>query len=285
MTRRHRAARWSALALALGAGAAAHVPAEQPVAQAPALSSAKGPGWVASAAPDVFQLPPKTVFDRAMPRYPNVWFYVDRTIASSYRDAVDLVARHVRERMRAREYHGPFDNPEGCDFELRIEHLQPWEPREPRAQRALTHAHAFHLRYYYSALAAAGLDAVTIETPAGPRRFYRVAVSVHYEVEHANPLHADVEACPFCGRTGAYGDMKGSLVEQVHDPLGLELLLTGTIRGEAVRFEDYEQRPIGGIMSGAGRFTLESVVFPGQTGDRNTLRVGVVVISSSRGRR
>jgi hypothetical protein len=281
MRRRYIACRWSLVLLAAGAGFAPDSDARQRPAETPPVNSTGSAGWLASVAPDAFQLPAKTVFDKAMPRYPNVWFYVDRSLAPSYRDAVDLVARHVRESMRAREDHGPFDNPEGCDFEVRVEHLQPWEPREPRAQRPLTHAHAFHLRYYYSALAARGLDAVTVRTPAGPRPFYRVAASAHYEVEHANPLHADVEACPFCGRTGEYQGMKGNLVEEVHDPLGLELLLAGTIRGEAIRFEDYEQRPVGGIKSAAGQLTLDSLVVPGQTGDRNTLRVGVVVITAT----
>ena len=227
---------------------------------------------------DVFRLPAKTVFDKAMPRYPNVWFYVDRSLASSYRAAVDMVTGHVRGRMRAREFFGPFDNAEGCDFEIRLEHLQPWEPREPRELRPLTHAHAFHMRYYFSALDAHELELVTVPTTSGPREFYRVAASAHYEVEHANPHHADVEVCPICGRTGDYKDRRGSLVEEVHDPLGLELLLTGTIRGEVVRFEDDSQREVGGILAPTVRFTLEHVVFPAQTGERNTLRIGIVLL-------
>ena len=51
--------------------------------------------------------------------------------------------------MRLREIPGPFDNPEGCDSDFRLEHLQPWETRE---HRALQHSHAFHLRYYHTAL-------------------------------------------------------------------------------------------------------------------------------------
>ncbi len=228
---------------------------------------------------DAFQLPPKSVFDKAMPRYPNVWFYVDRSLAASYRAAVDLVTRHVRDSMRAPEYFGPFDNPEGCDFEIRIEHLQPWEPRQPRELRSLTHAHAFHLRYYFSALDAQELERVAVSTAAGSREFYRVAASAHYEVEHANPHHADVEMCPICGRTGEYKDLTGSLVEQVHDPLGLELLLTGTIRGEVVRFDDYDQREVGGIGGAGAAFTVHSHLFPAGSGDRNTLRIGIVVIA------
>ena len=41
--------------------------------------------------------------------------------------------------------------------------------------------------------------------------------------------------------------MKGNLVELVHDPLGLELVMTGKIRGETVRFDDWEQREVGSI--------------------------------------
>ena len=136
-----------------------------------------------------------------MPRYPNVWFHVDTALAPSHRDAVKLVTDGLRDSMRLREYFPPFDNPEGCDFEGRIEHLQPWEDR---TARALQHAHAFHMRYYYSALAANQLEQVTLNTGDLKGTFYRFAASVHYEVEHSNPNHADVEACPICGRTGDY---------------------------------------------------------------------------------
>jgi len=225
-----------------------------------------------------FQLPPKTVFDRTMPRYPNLWFHVDTTLAHSHREAVKLVTDGARESMRLREYFPPFDNPEGCDFEARIEHLQPWEDR---TARALQHAHAFHMRYYYSALAGP-LEKVTLNTGDHKGTFYRFAASVHYEVEHSNPNHADVEACPICGRTGDYAGRAGNLVELVHDPLGLELLLRGTIRGERVRFEDYGQREVGSIAGLGDKYTVKSLVFPGLTGDRNTLRVGMVMVTGGR---
>jgi hypothetical protein len=228
---------------------------------------------------DEFQLPSKAVFDRAMPRYPNAWFHVDTALAPSHRDAVALVTDSVRDSMRLREYFPPFDNPEGCDFEARIEHLQPWEDR---AARALQHAHAFHMRYYYSALAARQLERVVLNTGGGKRTFYRFAASVHYEVEHSNPNHADVEACPICGRTGDYSGRTGNLVELVHDPLGLELLLSGTIRGERIRFEDYGQREVGSIGSLGDRFSVNSLVFPGMSDDRNTLRIGTVIITARR---
>ena len=69
-----------------------------------------------------------------MPRYPNVWFYVERSLAPSYDEAVKFVTDRLRTAMRLREFFGPFDNPEGCDFETTLEHLQPWESRNARAR-------------------------------------------------------------------------------------------------------------------------------------------------------
>jgi hypothetical protein len=231
---------------------------------------------IGALSPDSLQLPPKTVFDKSMPRYPNLWFYIDAALARSHEEAVKLVTEHLRNAMRLREYYGPFDNPEGCDFEVRLEHLQPWELRE---HRALQHSHAFHMRYYYTALTRQKMDRVKISGPGGEREFFRFAASVHYEVEHTNPNHADVEICPICGRTGEYAALKGNLVELVHDPLGLELVMTGKIRGQTVRFEEWDQREVGSIAALKSAYAVQDFVFPAQAGDRNTLRIGVVVLS------
>ena len=72
--------------------------------------------------------------------------------------------------------------------------------------------------------------------------------------------------------------MKGNLVELVHDPLGLELVQTGKIRGETVRFDDWEQREVGSIAALKDNFSIQQFTFPAQKGDKNTLRIGVVVI-------
>jgi hypothetical protein len=239
---------------------------------------AAGAPMVTAATLDDFQLPPKTVFDRTMPRYPNVWFHVDASLVDSYQAAVRLIADQIRGPMRLREAYGPFSNPEGADFEVTLEHLQPWQVAE---HRALQHAHAFHMRYYHSALAAGKLERVTLETPTGERSFYRVAASAHYEVEHFNPNHADVEGCPICGRTGEYQELRGNLVELVHDPLGLELLMGGTIRSQPVLFED-DGRAVAGLTALRDRFAMQQHVFPAQRGDRNTLRIGVVVLTAAR---
>jgi hypothetical protein len=231
---------------------------------------------LAAAPPDLplgdFRLPPKSLFSKAMPRYPNAWVYLDASLAPNYESAVKLITGELRKSLRLREYYPPFDNPEGCDFEGRHEHLQPWQdPAQPKLQ----HAHSFHMRYYYSDLARQKLDRVQL----GGRSFYRLAISVHYEVEHGNPLHADVESCPLCGRTGPYAGLKGNLVELVHDPLGLELLLHGTIRGQTVRFEDWEQREVGSVDGLRPAFTVEKHEFPALQGDRNTYRIGIVVLT------
>ena len=68
-------------------------------------------------------------------------------------------------------------------------------------------------------------------------------------------------------------------MELVHDPLGLELLLRGTIRDKRVQFEDYGQRDVGSIAALGARFRINSLAFPGMTGDRNTLRIGVVTFT------
>ena len=46
------------------------------------------------------QLPPKSAFPPDMPRYPNLWFYIDARLAPSYAAAVKLVTDHLRRNMR-----------------------------------------------------------------------------------------------------------------------------------------------------------------------------------------
>lgn len=216
-----------------------------------------------------FRLPPKAVFDKAMPRYPNVWFYLDASLAADHQAAVKLVTGQLRQALHLRELHIPHS--EAADFEIRLEHFQPWEHPE---HKELQHAHSFHMRYYYSDLVRNHLERVEFEG----RPFYRFAGSVHYEVEHGNPNHADVEICTICGRTGAYANVKGNLVEQVHDPLGLEMLLHGTVRGTPVHFEDWEERVFGSVERLRSAFSVRTFEYPGQQGDRNTARIGVVVL-------
>ena len=228
---------------------------------------------------DEFHLPAKSAFPAAMPRYPNVWFYVDARLAPSFQSAIKLVTEKLSVTLRAPQYYPPFDNPEGCDHEVRIEHLQSWiDP----AHFNLAHAHAFHMRYYYTPLARAEMRETSLKRNGVARSFLRFAASAHYEVEHANPNHADVEICPICGRTGEYSAEKGNLVERVHDPLGLELVLTGTIRGQPVRCEDFEARAVGSVQNMNDQYRISTLIIPARAKDQNTLRIGIVLIEPKR---
>ena len=78
-------------------------------APSPPLSAAQAA--IAATPIDAFALPAKTLFDRAMPRYPNVRFHVDAGLASSHRAAVALVTDALRDSMRLREYFRPSTTP------------------------------------------------------------------------------------------------------------------------------------------------------------------------------
>jgi hypothetical protein len=88
-----------------------------------------------------------------------------------------------------------------------------------------------------------------------------------------------VEICPICGRTGEYAGLTGNLVEMVHDPLGVELVMTGKIRGEVVRFENWTQPEVGSVQMLADQFSLQQFVFDSEAEDQNTLRIGIVTIT------
>lgn len=226
-----------------------------------------------------FQLPSKAIFTPAQPRYPNLWIYVDPDLASNnYNTAVKLVTESLRTSLNLRETYNPaLENGEGCDFEGRVDYLQPWDDRKYRSMR---HAHVLRVRYYYTDLVRAKLEQVTLRYKGREKTFFRVAASVRYEVEPANPNAPDLaEQCPLCGRTRAYRDMKGPLPGLVHDPVGLELLFTGKARGEDVRLEAPNQPPIGSIELLWNRFGIYKEIFPALVGDKNTLRIGVVVLT------
>jgi hypothetical protein len=55
--------------------------------------------------------------------------------------------------------------------------------------------------------------------------------------------------------------------------------LNGTIRTVVVRYHHEDQAEVGGIIRVLrDHFAVQHQVFPAQSGDRNTLRIGVVVL-------
>lgn len=178
------------------------------------------------------EMPPMSVFAPETPRYPNVWIYAPIERFPTYLAFLEF----LDARLRSEGYDSnEVSLNEGADLAWSIEHLQPWN-----AVEGLRHAHDLHVRFFWRRLERESLHTVELQKL---RFFWRVAASVHYEVEHAHPLHADMEVCPICGRTGDYASKTGNLVERVHDPLGVELFIWGRIHGEAVRMLNRKHLP------------------------------------------
>jgi hypothetical protein len=72
--------------------------------------------------------------------------------------------------------------------------------------------------------------------PGGNRELFAVPASVHYEVSTEDPLHPYEDSCPMCGITGDYAvpidRASQDYCVKIHDPLGVELLAHGTLRGQ-----------------------------------------------------
>ena len=137
-----------------------------------------------------FHLPPKAVFSTAMPRYPNVWFYLDASLAADHQAAVKLVTGELRQALHLRELRLP--NSEGCDFEVRLEHFQPWEDS---AHRALQHAHSLHMRYYYSDLVRRHLERVEHADKRESEARAAVRVLQHFQLARVPGRQSQYHEC------------------------------------------------------------------------------------------
>jgi len=209
-----------------------------------------------------FDLPARAVFEP--PSYPNVWFYVDERLAPSQDQAVRWLTGWLRERCGIVDDFGRLKNPEAADAQARLGHVQPWHHA---ADPALGHAHDLHVRYYYVALRQRGEDR------AGP--FVRFAASAHYEVEDEHPKHPYVDECPRCGRTGEYAGA-ADLFADVHEPLGIELLCYGTVRGE--RIQRVDGTPAAGLVALAETYDLRIERVAPSRPDMNVATLAVVLI-------
>ena len=217
----------------------------------------------------MFELPPRSVFEP--PSYPNVWFYVGDTLVSSHGEAVDFVINCLRDRCGIRNDFSGFKPPEASDSQARVHGLQPWQGAP---DPTLNHAHDLHIRYYYIALRQQQQERVTAPMSTSGH-YFRFAGSVHYEVEDEHPLHPYVAECPYCGQTGMYAGA-ADLFAGVHEPLGLELLLYGTIRGERVTYVD--QRPFSGLVALKETYAIEIHRLRPSRPDMNITDLSVVAI-------
>lgn len=192
-----------------------------------------------------WQLPAKSLFPAQMPRYPNVWFFVDTKLAlrAKYAYAVQLVASILEDKLGMLDTLGPkvqnhnlyhlLNTPgEGADFEYRI---GPIHYQEIERQYELSHYHQLHGRFYVTSLPEH--DAHVIDLGPRPRTVQAFALPgcVHYEVVTEDQNHPYVDCCPLCGITGEYDVPIDRSTQdycvKIHDPLGVEYLLYGTIRG------------------------------------------------------
>lgn len=206
-------------------------------------------------------LPPKSLFSPDMPRYPNLWFDIPVREGESDEAAAGRLVSTLRETCALIDDFVT-SNPEGSDDKARVQGLQ---PVSGFGRLEDDHDHDLHIRYYFSSLLSAGA-----RMDAGEGPVVRLAASIHYEVAQKHPGHPYIDDCPVCGVTGEYA-IPGDQCEKVHDPLGLELVLFGTVRGEPVALPSGSPfRPVSAIER-----TVVDVSEPGRS-DINTLRIAHV---------
>jgi hypothetical protein len=195
-------------------------------------------------------LPPQNIFPPETPCFPNLWFSIDTAMAlrGEYTYAVRFLIKTLEERLELKDtFIRDIENHnlvhllsrpgEGSDFQARIGPLQHYEdPEDP----SRSHWHQVHARFFISPLIEARRYTENVTLKGRPRDCFLVPASVHYEVATEDPLHPYVDSCPLCGITGEYNvaiDQKNrdrDYCLKIHDPLGLELLLYGRIRGKRV---------------------------------------------------
>ena len=192
----------------------------------------------------IFPFPPKSLFPNSAPRYPNLWILVSEQLAETcktgtyrndpYRNALKFVIEHLEEATDMFNDYGYFHTAEGCDAVARRRGLQYIKLGE---NGALSHDHEFHIRFYTQVLRDKG----SVEWRDGD--YYPICASVHYEVDRPASLHPYVDVCPVCGCVGEdehyydaarHNKASDRKNEMLHDPLGLEAALFGTVKGQSI---------------------------------------------------
>ncbi len=218
-----------------------------------------------------YQLPPRSIFPGDLPRFPNLWFYVHRELSACYDRAVRLVIDGLAKACGLVDDFSRY-SAEAADEKGRVQGLQPYDGFEAVEYN---HDHDLHIRYYYSELRRRGVEEAVLEIDGAPCPCYRLAASIHYEVAQKHPHHPYVDPCPICGRTGDY-HIPGDPCEVVHDPLGLELILHGAVRGQIARDVQGEAfRPVR-CLDARYRITVRDA--RAERADVNTAHLGCVLL-------
>jgi len=169
--------------------------------------------------------------------------------------------------------YGYFHTAEGCDAVARRRGLQHVELPE---DGELSHDHALHIRFYTQTLRAQGI----VEWRNG--RYYPICASVHYEVDRPAYRHPYVDACPICGCVGkneqyydaaSHNRSSARKNEMLHDPLGLEAALFGTIKGKPIPL-------FRGLNMFENRYQMEIHHIESPREEINTKNLGLVVFHS-----
>jgi hypothetical protein len=220
--------------------------------------------------------PPKSSFEP--PRYPNAWLYVSENIAPIYRDAAVFVRDSLMKYVGFEDFPTPRTNSECADGQQRVHHLQHVTGLPDPAR---DHYHDLHIRYYFTHLPPRQQHRITVEMEGRNHTCWRLPTSVHYEPEPEHPGHPYIDECPICGVISPY-DLPGDRCEKSHDPLGLELLFYGAVRGRPIQRAD--GRPVGGLKTIAADFDVRLSIQDPTVPDMNTLHIGVAIIVPRRQR-
>ena len=218
----------------------------------------------------MFDWPQKSSFEP--PRYPNAWLCVSTDIAPTYVDAVRLVVGSLERYVGFEESLRASTNPECADAQRRVHHVQ---PVTGLTSAGADHFHDLHIRFYFTHLPPRNLHRITVTIDGQRRQFWRLAASVHYEPESEHTGHPYIDECPVCGAAPPY-DIAGDRCEKCHDPLGLELLFYGTVRGAVVLRAD--GLPVGGLRSMGATYDVRLLEVRPSAPDMNTLRIGLALI-------
>lgn len=124
---------------------------------------------------------------------------------------------------------------EDADGEAARDH---WQPYDGFPKPTLFHEHSLHLRYYLKALRDKLLEVK--DNNSSTYLCWAVATSVHFEpggsVHYLSmEEYPELQACPLCGNSINKGVAICDIYEKIRDPLGLELLLEGKIRGKRIK--------------------------------------------------